>query len=267
MERIKVPMRRTGMIYPRVDKRDLLFAKYAETLAPPPSSIDWVSALKGQYGMLGNDTAGDCCEAAAYHELQRQTTYAGKPFTPTTAEAIGLYSTLTGYVPGDPSTDNGTDPTQMLNYMVSNGLSGHKIAAWVTVDPTRPTQVKQSIDLFGGVLIAWALPVAAQNPLTGLNGYPCWNMELPGIGGSDGVPGSWGGHLTDGGQYGTDAKGNQGLQTVTWGQLYDVTWAYLSAYSTAIYAVVTQDWIEKDGKSPSGFDTATLLADLKLVTA
>lgn len=267
MERIKVPGRRCGMLHPKIDKRNLMFSKYAKALPPPPATIDWVTALKGNYGMLGNDTAGDCVEAAAYHEVQRWTSYAGKPFTPTTEEAISLYSTLTGYVPGNPNTDNGTDPEQMLKYWTKSGISGHKIVAWVTGNPANVTEVKQIIDLFGAGFMAWALPISAQSPVIGLNGNPAWNMELPGINGQDGVAGSWGGHMTDAGQYGTDAQGNSGIQIVTWGELYDVTWAFVAQYCEAIYAIVTEDWIEANGQSPSGFDINALLADQKLVTA
>ena len=37
--------------------------------------------------------------------------------------------------------------------------------------------------------------------------------------------------------------------------------------SDEAFAVVTEDWIEADGESPSGFDIAQLLADLSVVTA
>jgi hypothetical protein len=268
MERIKIPGKRTGLIYPRIDRSQLMFADYAQALPPPPSTmstIDWVTALKGKYGMLGNDDAGDCVEAGAYHGVQRRTTYAGAPFTPTTAEAIQLYSTLTGYIPGDESTDNGTDPSQLFTYWQKNGISGHKIVASAMVDFANKTQMMQSIDLFGGAFLALALPVAAQSPVTGLNGNPCWSMELPGINGANGVPGGWGGHFIDVGQYGVDAKGNFGYQAVTWGQLYDMTQAFVTTFGVAAWIVVTEDWIEKNGTSPSGFDLNALLADQKLL--
>ena len=38
-------------------------------------------------------------------------------------------------------------------------------------------------------------------------------------------------------------------------------------YADECYAIVTTDWIEANGNSPSGFNLSALLADLKEITA
>jgi len=46
-----------------------------------------------------------------------------------------------------------------------------------------------------------------------------------------------------------------------------MTWAWFEKYCDEAYALVSCDFIETNGVSPSGFNFATLEDDLKLVTA
>ena len=57
------------------------------------------------------------------------------------------------------------------------------------------------------------------------------------------------------------------LTCITWGQAKKMTWAWLDRYCDEAYALVSCDFIESNGASPSGFNFATLEEDLKLVTA
>jgi len=57
------------------------------------------------------------------------------------------------------------------------------------------------------------------------------------------------------------------LTCITWGQLKKMTWAWFEKYCDEAYAPVSKEWIEAQGVAPSGFDLATLEADLNLVTA
>jgi hypothetical protein len=45
-----------------------------------------------------------------------------------------------------------------------------------------------------------------------------------------------------------------------------MTWAWFAKYCSEAYALVSKDWIEATGISPSGFDLAALEDDLKQVT-
>jgi hypothetical protein len=56
------------------------------------------------------------------------------------------------------------------------------------------------------------------------------------------------------------------LTCITWGQLKKMTWAWFEKYCSEAYALVSKDWIKASGLSPSGFDLATLEADLKAVS-
>jgi hypothetical protein len=245
------------------DPRTLLLEKYTAALPTPSANCGWISRVRN-YPMFSNNTLGDCVEAAMAHMEQRWTAYAGKPWTPTDAQVVSEYSKLTGYIPGDPSTDQGTNMLQALRGWRKNGFAGHKIFAFLRIDPTKPLNVMQSVALFGGCITGLNLPLAAQTPVTGANGLPCWALPAS-VTSAQGAPGGWGGHCVDLGGYGVDAKGNKGTEIITWGQVYDMTWDFIAEYSDEMYAIVTEDWIEKDGKSPSGFDVKTLLADLRAI--
>ena len=57
------------------------------------------------------------------------------------------------------------------------------------------------------------------------------------------------------------------LTCITWGGLKKMTWAWFEKYCSEAYALVSKDWLNASGVSPSGFDLAALESDLKLVTA
>ena len=170
---------------------------------------------------------------------------------------------LCGYNPGDPTTDRGGVELDILNAWRTAGVAGDKIAAYVAIDPTKPTEVQQAIALFGGVYIGAALPVSAQNQTV-------WDTI-----GSPADAGTWGGHCTIGAGYYAGVSGNwfhrmfygdttkAGIVMVTWGTTKRATWDWIAAYVDEMYAIVTPDWIEAEGKSPSGFDLATLEANLR----
>jgi hypothetical protein len=250
--------------------RALAFEKYAATLPAPPQNCGWIDRVANNLNILGNDKYGNCVEAAGFHAIQRWTAYASTELVPTTAEALAAYTAVTGFNPNDPSTDNGTDPLQFLKYWKSHGLTIggklHKIAAFAAINPLNRTHIQQSAILLGGVFTGLQLPIAAQTPVAGVNGKPCW--AYPGnTTGANNIPGSWGGHMVDLFGYGVDVKGNQGTGIDTWAIQYDMAYDFIGAYSDEMWAIVTEDFIEKDGKSPSGFDLKGLLADLKLVMA
>jgi hypothetical protein len=259
VEKQIIPGKRLGARAPRIDPRTLKMSKYMRALPSPPVNSGLVSAVSS-WPMYLNDTIGDCVEAAWGHMVEQWTQYAGKPQVPTDAQILDLYEGAAGFNPNDPSTDQGTVIIDLLNYLRQR----KQIVAYGSINPLDPVAIQKSVVTFGGVLIGIALPVTAQTPPNGANGLPVWNFQsLSG----DGQPGSWGGHSVPIVGYGVDNVGNPGTMVVTWGQLYDMTYGFLSAYCTEAYAIITQDWIEADGKSPSGFDLAQLQADLAEVTS
>lgn len=237
----------------RHDPLTLPFARYLTGELPaPPESVDLTQGV-GSWPMMGNDELGDCTCAAAGHLIEAWTQAAkGAAQVIPDSAVLAAYEAVGGYVPGDPSTDQGADELTVLKYWRKTGIGGHKIAAFVAVDPQNSDHVRQAIALFGGLYLGIAMPLSAQE-------QTIWDVPAGGPVGS-GAPGSWGGHAVPQLQY--DPK----LTTViTWGQKLQMTWEFFSTYVDEAWAIVTPDWIEQQGDSPSGFSLAALRADLALV--
>lgn len=236
-----------GKNSPRYDPRTLQYARYRTVGIPPtPPQAHWGNRLP--FGMLGNDGAGDCVEAGYAHGAQIMCDRAGHPWVPTTKETIGSYSALAGYVPGDPSTDNGTDMLSACKFWQSAGLGGHLISAYMSASPQNPTEVKEAVAFYGGLYLGAALPLSAQNQVGTL-----WEVTS----GPDAAAGSWGGHCVWVSGY--DAEF---VWCVTWGQLQAMTWDWLHTYADEAYVLLSRDWLRAGGFSPSGLAWGALQADL-----
>lgn len=241
--------RKLGKHQPRIDERTLPFSAYLTSALPPiPQSKDWATKIPS-WPMYLNDQLGDCVIAAAAHDIQQWTWYASKYSSLTDAQVLAAYEAVGGYVPGNPSTDNGCAMLDALNYWRNTGMGGHQIAGYVSVNPRLLTEVKQAISLFGNCYVGVQLPVSAQN-------QTFWSVPAEGLTG-DGAPGSWGGHCVP-----LVAYGPSTFCCVTWGALLRMSHTFLLDYCDEAYAIVTQDWIDAKGKSPSGFNIAQLQTDL-----
>ncbi|MGB6483277.1 MAG: hypothetical protein WBE86_07295 [Candidatus Acidiferrales bacterium] len=259
------PPFRLGKKPPRIDARTLQLSKYLRLLdaasqqgtarpgglAPAPPSIDWTAKISS-WPMMANDTLGDCTCAAAGHMIECWTANIGDAFTPTNAQIIAAYSAIGNYVPGDPATDNGAVELDVLNYWRQQGIAGHKIDAYASLDPHDQECAKQVISLFGGVYIGLALPLSAQQQ--DVWDVPSLWSRLRG----QSAPGSWGGHAVPVLAYDSD-----GLTCITWGAKKRMTWAFFAQYCDEAYAPLSHDWFSTQGIDPSGIDFAALSADLR----
>lgn len=259
-EKMIFPGKRLGARAPRIDPRTLKLSKYNKLLAPVPTNSGLISAV-ASWPMFLNDSIGDCAEAAWAHMIEQWTQYAGKFQLPTDAYVLDLYEAVTGYNPNNPNSDQGTVLIDLLNYLRKQGL----IEAYVAIDWTNKTEVQQAVYYFGGAYLGFALPISAQQPVQGLNGFPAW-LRLPNLSGVN-APGSWGGHCVPILGYGVDNFGHEGMEVITWGQIYDMTYPFLNQTGTECYAILTPDWVEADGNSPTGLNTSQLLVDLALITS
>lgn len=231
-----------GKLAARHDPRTLKLAKYLPQLPTPPPVCDWGSKVLA-WGMLANDTLGDCTCASAGHMLMAWTSEDSVEFVPTDSQIISAYSAITGYNPKNGKNDNGAVELDVLNYWRKKGISGKKILAYVKLEPG-PDHLKTACFLFGGVYIGVSLPVEAQNQTV-------WDVT-PGE-----TPGSWGGHAVP--VVGYNATGPV---VVTWGDEKQMTWAAYDAWCDEAYGIISKDWTGSDGMAPNGFDYAQLEADL-----
>ena len=223
---------------------------------PSVPAHGWEYAVRpSDWDMLGNDRVGDCAEAGAIHLAQAQSANAGNPLHGTTEQALALYSAITGYNPSDPSSDQGTVLVDLLNYWQKNGIemtdsSGktvlNRIVGYAALDITSVAQRRYAAYVFGGAYLGINCPQSAEQDTSD------WNY----------VPGSpiLGGHCVV--QVGEGALGGK---TVSWGKVIPTTAEFYAQYLDEGYIVVTESWLNEQGKSPSGLDLDGLVAAMKSI--
>jgi hypothetical protein len=244
------------------DPRTLLFATYATAALPaPPPSLDLTTKVKVPWGMMDNAQIGDCTCAAAGHLMMECTANAqSKIFTPSDAQIVAAYSAITGYNPKTGANDNGAQEIDVLNYWRQTGIAGHKIQAYVALEPSNHTHIMDDTWIFGGCYIGLALPKTAQAQTQNHQPWSVTSLRTKG----DGAPGSWRGHAVPVVAY--DARS---FTVVTWGALQTMTWGFWAAYCDEAYAILSPDFLKPKGGqpvTPNGFNLAQLqddLADLK----
>jgi len=247
-----------GKSVARHDPRTLLLASYVTPSLPtPPASFD-ISAKVTAWGMMDNDQIGDCTCAAAGHLIMEWTANAGKKAaTPTDKQIVAAYSAITGYNPVTGANDNGANELDVLNYWRQTGIAGHKIDAYMALEPSNHNHIMDSVYIFEGCYIGVQLPISAQAQTQ--NHQP-WSVP-PGGPSGDGKPGSWGGHAVPVVAY--DARG---VTVVTWGALQVMTWTFWEAYCDEAYSLLSKDYLNGKKQAPQGFSMNELqedLADLK----
>jgi hypothetical protein len=242
------------------DSRTLKMEKYTGKLPFPPPHVDYISEVPA-FPMYGNDVLSDCVAACGGHMVENWTYNAGKPFNPSEADIITFYEN-SGYVPGDPTTDNGWELLPALKNMRSKGIGGHKIVAFAKLQPGNWASFQQGVALFGNVMIGVNLPdaVVPSDP-----GAPDWTT-IPWIWQAGMAPNPANGHCVPGMAY-AQVEGGHNAHFVSWAAVMVMNKAFYQNVSDEAYVAVTEDWIEADSKSPSGFDITQLLADLTVVTA
>jgi hypothetical protein len=248
---IKIQPRKLGRKAIKTDTRTLALASYlTPSLPPPPPAVDWTKGITS-WGMMLNDTLGDCTIAGCAHAVQVWTANLGKEITVPDATVESYYEKWDGYDPSNPDSDGGGVELDVLNDWRKQGFAGNALLAFADPKPANLTEIRQSIALFGGVYIGLSLPLTAQN-------QDVWDVVGDGQSG-DSAPGSWGGHCVFVPKY--DASG---FTCVTWGQLKTMTVAFWNQYCDEAHTLLAMDWLSVKG-SPSGFDQAQLQVDLKAI--
>ncbi|RAV17523.1 hypothetical protein DQP57_00420 [Mycobacterium colombiense] len=213
--------------------------------------------LVSDWGMLGNDTVGDCAIAGPFHAEMLWCTEGDKPFKINTECTLEMYSAITGY---DPSaynwwtnsnpTDNGSNVQDVAEYWRTTGLKDaagniHKIQCYMALEPGNVEQLFQAIYLFGAVGIGVELPAEFQDAF---NRGEVWDaLEDPHI---------------EGGHYILGVGKRAGnIEIVTWGQTCQLTPAAYEQFNDETFVYFNEEMLVK-GKSLEGFDADQLMADL-----
>ena len=235
-----------GKLPKKSDSRNLQFSKYlkAGVLPHVPSTVDYSDKIS-QWGMMLNDTIGDCTIAAAGHLIEAWSD--GKIIVPDpTIQSV--YSAISGYDPVTGKNDNGCAELDVLNYWHNTGINNDKIGAFTEVDIKNTTDIKTALYLFNGLYIGVSLPESAPDEFH--ENVP-WTI----------VPGSpvEGGHAII--LVGFD---RHYFYAVTWGAIVSIVPAWLTKYMDEAYAIISNDYFT-GAKTAEGFDIASLTNDLKLI--
>lgn len=260
---------RLGKLAPVYDSRALHMSKYTSALPPPPPSCDWTRGVIN-FGEMLNNKLGCCAESAIGHATQIVTLNTHDyELTPANSIIELLYEYSSGYIPGDPSTDNGSVVAYVLNYVLKHGLGTHRrnrslralgeLSAYAYVDPLNVDLVKQSLATFGVVDIGLALPITCQSQIGGI-----WNIVGNPATDPDSMPNSWGGHSTVLVGYRT-INGCTQFLTITWGKLQWIAQSFFTVYVDEAYVLLYAAWLKKLSAQASDL-VAQLEADFHLIT-
>lgn len=237
-----------GKLAPKHDRRTLRMTDFIDdsVVIKIPDTYTFEGNV-GSWGMLANDKVGDCTIASALHIIKAWLAYRGVAYNPTDADAIAIYRELTGYDPADPSTDNGAALLDIAKAWRNQGILGHKIGAFMTIDPTNIDQVKLAIYMFGCVYAGVTITQMAQVEYERNAAWECTSPRfcLARVMGGHAVP--WVG-------YGEDF-----IQTVTWGKLISAKYAWVQKYSDEAIIPVGPEFVSKDRPAPNGFRLDQLL--------
>lgn len=206
--------------------------------------------------MFCNDQLGDCAIAGSIEEIRLANALRGATVNFTDETAVENYSAITGYVPGDPATDQGTDVHELYDYRQNTGLvdadgQRHKIVAYAGLTPGDFDELLIALSLFpSGVGIGIQVPDYCDAQFDA--GQP-WHL----------IPGR---HRIEGGHYipVVDAASRTEAGLFTWGGHGGITASFYATYNTVAAVALTEEMFTS-GVSPTGVDFDRLAADLNLL--
>lgn len=185
-------------------------AKHAVmAMAPAVLLPAWTRIIGTPRILGGNNSIGDCVIVSGFNALQ---TYLARKgiFAPLPEDLPPeIYSEITGYVPGDPSTDKGTNPEDFLAWWQANAICGYKLKNFQRLNPADLNGIRNAIVNTGGVSICSALSLQQE-------GQQIWKPV--------GTPGTWGGHMTFVDSYEADL-----FYETSWGDEYQIEDDYFQA--------------------------------------
>jgi len=243
---------------PRVPHLSALLAGKAPP--PPPAAIDYTQGMGGSFGMMLNDTLGDCTCAAFYHARQVWTFHRGAEDTEPDSDVEALYVQACHYNPKVSGEGPGGNEQHVLTFLHKTGApigpSGQgrdKIGAFVEVDPRNTDDVKRTIAQLGLVYIGLNVP---ENILPADGSAPpaVWDV-------APGSPKIVGGHAVV--LPGYDAAG---ATLISWGTKYTMTWNFFATYVDEVYGITDAAWTQPAGQSFAGMSADELSQQMRYLT-
>lgn len=241
-----VPSLKLGLNPAKFDARTPSLIKIVQDfkLKIPPT-VARMKNVTQPWGMMGNDTYGDCDWAMWAHSLiTMDADQTGKvPLQIHEDTVTAAYLRYTG------GGDNGTNMLDSTNLRLHNvwanyGQSVADFFVGLDLGSHLEASVKASVYLVGSASLGVGLPLALQKTPYDWAGTP--NPRDP-----NWKPGSWGGHAVA--AYDYDAHG---VTIVTWGKPCKVSWPMLKYIMSEGYAVSHPNFRNRKGSTPDGLTLA-----------
>jgi hypothetical protein len=214
---------------------------------PTPAQVGGYGVRETGWGMLGNDTYGDCYPAFMMHSITAMTRWSqAVPYVANTVQTLSLYSAITGFNPNEPTTDQGTEPGIAIDYWLNTGVdlgngTHNKLAGAAGIRAGAWDDLVDALAWAGDCGISWSLPVS------------CQSQEVWDVVADDG--GVWGGHETKGLFYNNDT----GLvRFVSWGKELLATKAFVEKYMVGGVVPLNHDAIRGNGLDPMSINWTQL---------
>ncbi len=221
-----------------------------------PRTVDWLSWRGADGDALGNDRFGDCVPCAELRaiELRRAVAW-GDAWRPTTADALGLYASLTGFDAATGLPDAGTRTDLAMAVWAQRGIRAGAqfldLVGWAPVDPADSVELAQTLDHFGPLQLTMEIVPACREPET-------W-ASAPGSGtGWDAGEADAEWHRVCLGAW------HDGTMVVrSWGEDYPLHPEWAARYVVAVDATLSRDWLDVMDRAPDGLDWDALAASMQ----
>lgn len=242
-------MHKLGKLPARPDSVKLKLRDYLGPVAPP-AKYSHTALETAPWQMLGNDQYGDCVWAGAGHETMLWNAEAKKMILITEQDALSDYSTVTGFKPNDPNTDQGTDMQKAASYrqktgIVDNQNKRHKVGAYLSISLGSVPEFKTAMYLFGTIGLGIQFPSSA---MAQFNAGKNWIVVSK--------------SSIEGGHYvplvGYD---NTYVYLVTWGKLIKASWGFVKKYADEAIVYLSEEMLTGN-VSLEGFNLTQLQKDL-----
>lgn len=225
-----------------------------------PPSVDYLSEVP-EWPMYANDVCGDCTIATVAHALQALTVYGvGSEIRLTEEEVVSKYSKLSGYDPRTGENDTGLVVQDVLDDWRKVGYLGppdeytHTALVFAFINPSDLSAVRSAINIFGWVYLG---AIISQQSMDQFNSGHVW--DLPTGGDNSEI---LGGHAIPCGKYSENGE----FTVVTWGTEQRLTSSWWKANVDECWVVITREWLNKHGLSPTGLDLHGLGEDYAQLT-
>jgi len=244
--------RKLGKLPPRHDPRTFrLESSLGTRLITPPPAINWAADVA--WPVWCNDTLGCCTQVSVASAIRCWTLAAQAQTLLSDEQVIRNYSAASGYIPGNPATDQGGIELDVLNRWVREGYErpgqpGHDyLTAFGSVPPTDRSAVRRAIAALGGLYIGVQIPNYIMQTSGDWICQPTANQTIAG------------GHAVWIHGYDPDW-----LHFNTWGECRRMSWGWFEQFCDEAYGLLSrQNWLTIRGMSPQNEDMDALIAEMR----